>query len=65
VVLDVEQGGIEVPSFIGKSVRSALEAAQDSGLELNPVGSGIAREQLPAAGAHVTAGSKVMVKFAR
>jgi cell division protein FtsI/penicillin-binding protein 2 len=65
VVLDVEQGGIEVPSFIGKSVRSALEAAQDSGLELNPVGSGIAREQSPTAGAHVTAGSRVMVKFGR
>jgi len=65
VVLEVEQGGIEVPSFIGKSVRSALEAAQDSGLELNPVGSGIAREQLPAPGTHVTAGSRVMVKFAR
>jgi len=65
VVLEVEQGGIEVPSFIGKSVRSALEAAQDSGLELNPVGSGIAREQRPAAGTHVTAGSTVIVKFAR
>jgi cell division protein FtsI (penicillin-binding protein 3) len=65
VVLDVEQGGIEVPSFIGKSVRSAIETAQDSGLELNPVGSGIAREQTPAAGSHVTAGSRVLVKFAR
>jgi cell division protein FtsI (penicillin-binding protein 3) len=65
VVLDVEQGGIEVPSFIGKSVRSALETAQDSGLELNPVGSGIAREQSPAAGSHVSAGSQVVVKFGR
>jgi cell division protein FtsI/penicillin-binding protein 2 len=65
VVLEVEQGGIEVPSFLGKSVRGALEAAQDSGLELNPVGSGIAREQLPAAGTHVSAGSRVVVKFGR
>ncbi len=65
VVLDVEQGGIEVPSFLGKSVRSALEAAQDSGLELNPVGSGIARQQSPAPGTHVTAGSRVVVKFGR
>jgi cell division protein FtsI (penicillin-binding protein 3) len=65
VILDVEQGGIEVPSFIGKSVRGALEVAQDSGLELNPVGSGIAREQSPAAGTHVTAGSRVVVKFGR
>jgi cell division protein FtsI (penicillin-binding protein 3) len=65
VVLDVEQGGIEVPSFIGKSVRRAIEAAQDSGLELNPVGSGIARQQSPAPGAHVTAGSTVVVRFGR
>jgi len=27
VVLDVEQGGIEVPSFVGKTVRGAVEAA--------------------------------------
>jgi cell division protein FtsI (penicillin-binding protein 3) len=65
VVLEIEQGGIEVPSFIGKSVRGAIEAAQDSGLELNPIGSGTAREQSPLAGAHVTAGSRVVVKFGR
>ena len=65
VVLDVEQGGIEVPSFIGKSVRNALELAEDSGLELNLVGSGIAREQSPAPGSHVTSGSRVVVKFGR
>jgi len=65
VVLEVEQGGIEVPSFLGKSVRGAIETAQDSGLELNPVGSGIAREQSPAPGAHVASGSTVVVKFGR
>jgi penicillin-binding protein 2 len=65
VVLDVEQGGIEVPSFIGKSVRSSLELAEDTGLELSLVGSGIAREQSPAPGTHVTTGSRVIVKFGR
>ena len=65
VVLEVDQGGIEVPSFIGKSVRGALETAQDSGLELNPVGSGTAREQSPAPGTHVTARSRVVVMFGR
>jgi cell division protein FtsI (penicillin-binding protein 3) len=65
VVLEVEQGGIEVPSFLGKSVRGAIETAQDSGLELNPLGSGIAREQSPSPGTHVTAGSRVIVKFGR
>jgi cell division protein FtsI (penicillin-binding protein 3) len=65
VVLEVEQGGIEVPSFVGKTVRNAIETAQDSGLELEAVGSGVARQQSPAAGVHVPAGSHVTVQFGR
>ncbi len=65
VVLDVEQGGIEVPSFVGKTVRGAVEAAQDAGLQLDAVGSGVAREQSPAAGTHVAAGARVTVQFGR
>lgn len=63
VVLDVEQGGIEVPSFSGKTVRKALEAAQDAGLELEVVGSGVAHQQTPAAGTRVPQGSSVTVHF--
>lgn len=63
VVLDVEQGGIEVPSFVGKTFRGAVEAAQDAGLQLDAVGSGLARQQSPAAGTHVPAGSRVTVQF--
>ncbi len=65
VVLDVEQGGIEVPSFVGKTVRGAVEAAQDAGLELEAVGSGVARQQSPLAGTHVAAGAHVTVQFGR
>jgi cell division protein FtsI (penicillin-binding protein 3) len=65
VVLDVEQGGIEVPSFVGKTFRGAVEAAQDAGLQLEAVGSGLAREQNPPAGTHVPAGSRVSVQFGR
>ena len=65
VVLDVEQGGIEVPSFVGKTVRAAVESAEDVGLEIDAVGSGIARQQNPAAGSHVAAGSRVTVQFGR
>ena len=65
VMLEVEQGGIVVPSFVGKSVRSAVEVAAGSGLDLDVVGSGLAREQEPVAGSHVAAGSRVVVKFAR
>jgi cell division protein FtsI (penicillin-binding protein 3) len=65
VVLDVEQGGIEVPTFVGKTFRGAVEAAQDAGLELEAVGSGVARQQSPLAGSHVPAGSRVTVQFGR
>jgi cell division protein FtsI (penicillin-binding protein 3) len=65
VVLDVEQGGVLVPSFLGKSVRAAIEMAQESGLDLDAVGNGLAREQVPPAGSHVASGSSITVKFGR
>jgi cell division protein FtsI (penicillin-binding protein 3) len=65
VVLDAEQGGIPVPSFLGKSVRAAIEMSQENGLDLDAVGSGLAREQSPAPGTHVVVGSRVTVKFGR
>jgi len=65
VILNIEQGGIEVPSFVGKTVRGAVEAAQDIGLDLEAVGSGVARQQSPAAGTHVAAGARVTVQFGR
>jgi len=65
VVLDVEEGGIEVPSFLGKNLRVAIEAAEEAGLDLDAVGSGTAREQSPQPGAHVAAGSRITVRFGR
>lgn len=65
VVLDVEQGGIEVPSFMGKSVRAAIELAASNNLDLNVVGSGLGREQSPEPGSHVSAGSRITVRFGR
>jgi len=65
VVLAVEEGGIEVPSFLGKTLRGAMEVAQDAGLDLDVIGSGVAREQSPQPGAHVAAGARVTVRFGR
>ena len=62
-VLDVDSG-IVVPSFLGKPLRMAVETAQQSGLEINAVGSGIAREQWPSPGSHLTSGQKITVRFA-
>jgi cell division protein FtsI (penicillin-binding protein 3) len=63
VVLAVD-GGAVVPSFLGKPLRSAVEIAQQSGLEINAIGSGIAREQSPAPGSHLVAGQHITVRFA-
>ena len=64
VVVDVG-AGITVPSFAGKTLRSAVEIAQDSGLEIEAVGSGVARSQSPAAGTRVPNGTRVSVRFSR
>ena len=62
VVLDVDSG-VVVPSFMGKSLRSAVEVAQQSGLEISVLGSGIARQQSPPPGSHLPVGQKVMIRF--
>jgi cell division protein FtsI (penicillin-binding protein 3) len=62
VVLNVD-GGVVVPSFMGKSLRAAVEVAQQSGLEISVLGSGIARQQSPPPGAHLLSGQKVTVQF--
>jgi cell division protein FtsI (penicillin-binding protein 3) len=62
VVLDVDSG-IVVPSFMGKTLRSAVEVAQQRGLEINVMGSGIARQQMPLPGSHLPPGQKVTIRF--
>ena len=64
VVLDVG-GGVTVPSFLGKTLRSAVETAEGAGIELEAVGSGLARDQSPAPGSRVAGGARVVVRFAR
>ena len=65
VVVDVEPKGILVPSFLGKPLRSVIESAQSSGIEVDAIGSGVAREQSPPAGSHIAAGAHVAVRFER
>jgi cell division protein FtsI (penicillin-binding protein 3) len=63
VVLDVDSG-VVVPSFLGKPLRMAVESAQQSGFEINAIGSGVAREQWPSPGSHLASGQKITVRFA-
>ena len=62
VILDIEAGPV-APSFLGKSVRGAIEAAQSAGIEIDVVGSGVARGQSPAPGQRIPPGTRVMVRF--
>lgn len=65
LVLELDSGGIVVPSFAGKSVRAAIEIAEENGLDLDAVGSGLARDQSPPSGTRVPNGTTVTVRFAR
>jgi cell division protein FtsI (penicillin-binding protein 3) len=58
-------GGIPVPDFSGKSLRSAMEVADQQGIELEVSGSGIAQFQSPPAGAHIPHGGLVTIRFGR
>ncbi|HWZ12591.1 MAG TPA: penicillin-binding protein [Acidobacteriaceae bacterium] len=56
---------VMVPDFLGKPVRGVIEAASASDLDVQVLGSGVARQQAPAAGTAVPAGTEVIVRFSR
>jgi len=56
---------VAVPSFEGSSLRTVVEKADQAGLRIQPVGRGLARDQAPAPGTMVPAGTEVVVRFAR
>jgi cell division protein FtsI (penicillin-binding protein 3) len=56
---------VPVPSFEGAGLRTVVERADSVGLRVQVVGSGLAREQVPAAGTMVPAGTEVVVRFTR
>ena len=64
IVVDAGQR-VSVPDFKGSGLRTTLEAAQKLGLKLEPLGSGVVREQVPAAGTDVPLGTEVVVRLGR
>jgi cell division protein FtsI (penicillin-binding protein 3) len=56
---------VAVPLFTGSALRMVVETASGLGLRVEPVGNGIAQEQVPAAGTMVPLGTEVVVRFAR
>ncbi|HEX5235178.1 MAG TPA: penicillin-binding transpeptidase domain-containing protein [Silvibacterium sp.] len=56
---------VAVPSLLGEPVRAVIEQAGAAGLGVQVLGSGIARQQVPAAGTKVPAGTQIVVQFGR
>jgi len=64
VTVAVDAGGdIHVADFAGKTMREVTETCLRSGLEPVLIGSGLAVNQTPAAGARVRRGAKITVQF--
>ncbi|MGB2590297.1 MAG: penicillin-binding protein [Candidatus Acidiferrum sp.] len=64
VIVAVDQGGdIEVPDFSGKTMREVADMSLKLGLDPVLVGSNLATDQSPAAGAKVRRGAKITVRF--
>jgi cell division protein FtsI (penicillin-binding protein 3) len=72
-VLEHRDGGVvvdsgkrvPVPAFEGQGLREVVEKAESTGLRVKLLGSGIAREQYPAGGTMVPAGTEIVVRFLR
>jgi cell division protein FtsI (penicillin-binding protein 3) len=60
-----DAGQLRVPSLIGLPIREIIEQAGSAGLEVKITGDGIAREQAPAPGTMVPAGTKIVVRCER
>ena len=64
VTVAVDEGGdIQVPDFSGKTMRDVTELCLRLGLDPVLVGSSLATNQMPAAGAKVRRGAKITVQF--
>jgi cell division protein FtsI (penicillin-binding protein 3) len=55
---------VAVPVLEG-GLRTVIQQAATAGLRVQPVGSGLAREQFPAAGTMVPTGTEIVVRFTR
>jgi len=61
----VDPNAPKVPNFVGKTVKDVMQEAAASGLEVDLFGDGMAQAQTPAAGAVLTPGERIAVRFAR
>ena len=64
-VLVVDDKKLKVPSLIGLQVRQVVVQSAAAGLQVQITGSGTVREQAPAAGTMVAAGTQIVVRCGR
>jgi cell division protein FtsI (penicillin-binding protein 3) len=64
VLVDLD-GALKVPDFRGKSARAVAEQAMSLGLEVELVGAGVARDQVPQPGATLSPGTRIAVYLSR
>jgi membrane carboxypeptidase/penicillin-binding protein len=64
-VVATDVNGPKVPDFVGKTVKDVMQQAAAEGLDVEMRGDGLARAQLPTAGAPLTPGEHIRVKFTR
>jgi cell division protein FtsI (penicillin-binding protein 3) len=57
--------GPKVPDFRGMTLRAVLEESAATGVQIEVSGNGMARNQVPAAGSILPAGTRVRVQFTR
>lgn len=55
----------KVPNFVGKTVRDVMQEATATGIEVDMLGEGLARAQNPQAGALLSPGEHIRVRFQR
>jgi len=60
-----DQKQLKVPSLVGLPVRKVIEQAYAASLDVHITGEGTVREQAPAAGTMVAAGTRIVVRCAR
>ena len=60
-----ERNAPKVPNFVGKTMQDVVQEATATGLEVDLLGDGLARTQSPAAGALLSPGEHIAVRFAR
>lgn len=62
---EVTKASLVTPNFAGMTLRAVLELSSQKGFRIDPSGSGLVREQIPAAGEPVAYGQRIKLRFAR